>query len=160
MMMLLVMTWSSLPSGPPRGNKTYQLLTENWYKWLYRFFSWFSIFLMFPTFSFLLTFFIIIFMFFPRFYLFISMPGRGEMTLISAGRVADKQVLHISFPQRSQSISTSCVFPLKTNPPILCLSVLLRPRTACFSLTTTQYSPQADYEPPPSSIIRLCQSLT
>ena len=156
MMMLIVMTWSSLLSGPPRGNKTYELLTENWYKWL----KIFLLILYFPHVSPI---------FFPldilyqiisscRFYLFISLPGRGEMTLISAGRVADKQVLHISFPQRSQSISPSCVFPLKTNPPFLCPPycppVHLRLRTASrFSLTTntvlTIYSPQADYGPPP-----------
>ena len=164
MMMLTVMTWASLPSGPPRGNKTYELLTETWYKWL-------KIFLLILYFPHVST------IFFPldilyhiisscRFYLFISLPGRGEMTLIIAGRVADKQVLHISFPQRSQSISPSCVFPLKTNPAILfppdCPPVHLRLRTACF---LSHHKPSTYYLQSTgwswaSAMISLCCSLT
>ena len=159
-----MMRWTSQPSGPPRGNKTYELLTQNWYKRL-EYFSWklfSSCFLHFLSSWHSLS----LSSCFSFGYLFISMPGRGEMTLISFGRVADKQVLHISFPQRSQSISPSCVFPLKTNPAILfppdCPPVHLRLRTACF---LSHHKPSTYYLQSTgwswaSAMISLCCSLT
>ena len=153
------MTWASLPSGPPRGNQTYQLLTENWYKWLRNYISLHSLFS--SCFQHFLSSWHSLSLSSCRFYLFISMPGRGEMTLISFGRVADKQVLHISFPQRSQSISTSCVFPLKL---IQQSSVLTVPLSSSdseqlrFSLTTNTV--QSTGWLWATAIIRLCQSLT
>ena len=143
MMMLIVMTWSSLPSGPPRGNKTYQLQTDNWYKRL----EHISLHPLFSScFQHFLSSWHSLSLSSCMFYLFIFMLGRGEMTLIIVGRVADKQVLHISFPQISQSISTSCVFPLRTNPANLCPPdcppVPLRLRTAWF-LSHTIYTVQS-----------------